>query len=29
MIEAVLFDIDGVLTDGMVYIDSEGKESKI
>ena len=28
MIEAVLFDIDGVLTDGMVYIDSEGKESK-
>ncbi len=28
MIEAVFFDVDGVLTDGMVYINSEGKESK-
>ena len=28
MIEVALFDIDGVLTDGMVYVDSEGKESK-
>lgn len=28
MIDTVLFDIDGVLTNGMVYIDSEGKESK-
>ena len=28
MIEIVFFDIDGVLTDGMVYIDSAGNESK-
>jgi len=28
MIDIIFFDIDGVLTDGMVYIDSEGKESK-
>jgi len=28
MVEAVFFDIDGVLTDGMVYIDSAGNESK-
>lgn len=28
MIEIVLLDVDGVLTDGTVYIDSEGKESK-
>jgi 3-deoxy-D-manno-octulosonate 8-phosphate phosphatase (KDO 8-P phosphatase) len=28
MIDAVFFDIDGVLTDGMVYVDSDGKESK-
>jgi len=28
VIEVALFDIDGVLTDGMVYVDSEGKESK-
>lgn len=28
MIEAVFFDVDGVLTDGMVYINAEGKESK-
>jgi 3-deoxy-D-manno-octulosonate 8-phosphate phosphatase (KDO 8-P phosphatase) len=28
MIDTVFFDIDGVLTDGMVYVDSEGKESK-
>ena len=28
MIDVALFDIDGVLTDGMVYIDSEGKETK-
>jgi len=28
MIDVVFFDIDGVLTDGMVYIDHEGNESK-
>ena len=28
MIEVVCLDIDGVLTDGAVYIDSTGKESK-
>lgn len=28
MIDTVFFDIDGVLTDGMVYVDSDGKESK-
>ncbi|MFQ5714593.1 MAG: HAD hydrolase family protein [Candidatus Scalinduaceae bacterium] len=28
MIDAVFFDIDGVLTDGMVYVDSDGKETK-
>jgi len=28
MIDLVFFDIDGVLTDGMVYIDHEGNESK-
>jgi D-sedoheptulose 7-phosphate isomerase len=28
MINAVFFDIDGILTDGNVYIDSEGKETK-
>ncbi len=28
MIDVAFFDIDGVLTDGMVYIDSDGKETK-
>ena len=28
MIEIVCLDIDGVLTDGAIYIDSSGKESK-
>jgi D-sedoheptulose 7-phosphate isomerase len=28
MIETVLLDIDGVLTDGMVYVNAEGKETK-
>ncbi len=28
MIDTLFFDIDGVLTDGMVYIDHEGNESK-
>jgi len=28
MIDVVFFDIDGVLTDGMVYINHEGNESK-
>lgn len=28
MIDTVFFDIDGVLTDGMVYIDDEGRETK-
>lgn len=28
MIDIVFFDIDGVLTDGMVYIDHEGRELK-
>ena len=28
MIEAVFLDIDGILTDGAVYIDSSGNESK-
>ncbi len=27
MIDIVFFDVDGVLTDGMVYVDSDGKES--
>ena len=27
-IKLVVFDIDGVLTDGNVYVDSEGKETK-
>lgn len=28
MIEAVFLDIDGILTDGAVYVDESGKESK-
>ncbi len=28
MVKVVLLDIDGVLTDGAVYVDSSGKESK-
>ena len=28
MIDTVLLDIDGVLTDGAVYVDSSGKETK-
>jgi YrbI family 3-deoxy-D-manno-octulosonate 8-phosphate phosphatase len=28
LIEVVLLDIDGVLTDGAIYVDSSGKESK-
>lgn len=27
-VKMVIFDIDGVLTDGRVYVDQEGKESK-
>ena len=28
MVSVVFFDIDGVLTDGSVYVDSMGKETK-
>ena len=28
MIKAVLFDIDGVLTDGKIFVDQEGREMK-
>ena len=28
MVKVVLLDIDGILTDGAVYVDSSGKESK-
>ena len=28
MIDTVLLDVDGVLTDGAVYVDSSGKETK-
>lgn len=28
MIDAAFFDIDGVLTDGAVYVDAQGKETK-
>ena len=28
MIEVVLLDIDGVLTDGAVYVDDSGQETK-
>lgn len=28
MIDAVFFDIDGVLTDGAVYVDAQGNETK-
>ena len=28
MIEAVFLDIDGVLTDGAVYVDASGNETK-
>ena len=28
MIELIVFDIDGVITDGTVIIDSEGREQK-
>lgn len=28
MIDAVFLDIDGILTDGAVYVDNEGKETK-
>ena len=28
MIDTVLLDIDGILTDGAVYVDSTGKETK-
>ena len=28
MIEAVFLDIDGILTDGAIYVDSSGEESK-
>ena len=28
MIKLVVFDIDGVLTDGAITVDSEGKEQK-
>ena len=28
MIKMVIFDIDGVLTDGAIIVDSEGREQK-
>ena len=28
MLDTVLLDIDGILTDGAVYVDSSGKETK-
>ena len=28
MVSVVFFDIDGVLTDGSVYVDATGKETK-
>ena len=28
MVDTVLLDVDGILTDGAVYVDSSGKETK-